>query len=80
MGDLAEALSGYVRVIKFLPTGTSPDGKTIDPNQPGKNTILEVFEGYYEKGGVSKDPKYGRWFNGDSCYLGFFSYDYNVWD
>ena len=75
MADLVDALTGYVRVIKFLPTGTTPDGKTIDPNQPAKNTIQEVFEGYWENGGVSKDPKYGRYFTGDTCYLGFFSYD-----
>lgn len=66
-------LTGYVRVIKFIPFATK-DGNP-DPSQVDENQIEEVFEGYYIEGGVSKEPKYGRWFkNGDTCYIGFFSY------
>lgn len=75
MASIKDALTGYVRVIKFLPSGTKPDGKTIDPNQADKNLIQEVFEGYFEKGGVSKEARYGRWFTGSVCYLGYFSFD-----
>ena len=75
MSDLLPVLNGYVRVVKFLPSGLKPDGKTIDPDAPETNLIQEIFEGYFENGGVSKTAKYGRWFKGDACYLGFFSYD-----
>jgi hypothetical protein len=73
--SLASLLTGYVRVYKFQPFGTKEDGSP-DPSQVDQNLIQEVFEGYFEQGGVSKTPHYGRWFkNGDTCFLGFFSFE-----
>ena len=80
MEDLVPVLNGYVRAITFLPSGYKPDKKTIDPNAPETNLIIDIFEGYFENGGVSKTPRYGRWFKGDACYIGYFSYDqYNTY-
>lgn len=75
-GDYKALLTGYVRVIKFLPSGFKPDGTTIDPSKADSNLLQEVFEGYFENGGMSKEAHYGRWFkNGEDCFLGYFSYD-----
>lgn len=57
-------------MVKFL-------ANTIDPNLPEGNEIVEIFEGLFENGGVSKEPNYGRYFKGDTCSLGYFSYDTN---
>jgi hypothetical protein len=77
--DVASLLTGYVRLIKFLPTAEK-DGKP-DPSQKDQNEIQEVFEGFFQAGGPSKDARYGRWFkNGVTCYLGFFSFDQDNMD
>jgi hypothetical protein len=62
MEDLAPLLNGYVRAITFMPLGFKVDKKTVDPNAAETNLIIEIFEGYYENGGVSKESRYGRWF------------------
>lgn len=72
--DLKSLLTGHVRVYKFQPFATKEDGSQ-DPSKADQNEIQEVFEGYFEQGGVSKTPNYGRWFKNDViCYLGYFSY------
>ena len=73
--DFNEHLTGYARVIKFLPSGTKPDGKTIDPNLPDNNNPQSIFEGYWEKGGMSEDAHYGRYYKNGECRIGYFSFE-----
>lgn len=73
--DFNTKINGWGRMIFYkVSEANFFDGTTtLDPRNPQANDFLKVFEGYFENGLITSEPRFGRYYiMGDKCSVGYF--------